>query len=233
MSRFVDRSVLSSETLPDGRIRHQLADRRTLTIPPAPTHRMEYLSTWVDSEPGETYDINIAPIGPCSATGYCEVWNYDSGKVRSYAYDKIVRLVSLVDGQVYERAGEVLCHQFGGTMLWPLDSYRFPVAAVGEAYYEDALRSIVPVVAGATAEHRCTAVLVPYDTNPHDAEAVSVEVDGQRVGHLSRDDARSHRAALAARGMPGATVSCPAMIAGGGAVDGQPQHFAVLLDLEL
>ena len=74
------------------------------------------------------------------------------------------------------------------------------------------------------------AVLVPETDNPYDSNAVSVWVDGLKVGHLSRDDARRYRPGLLAlqreRGMP---VALPGVIVGGGMRADGPGRLGVFL----
>ena len=75
------------------------------------------------------------------------------------------------------------------------------------------------------------AVLVPEADNPYDENAVSVWVDGLKVGHLSRDDARRYRPGLLVlqreHGMP---VALPGAIRGGGMSPDGPALLGVFLD---
>jgi hypothetical protein len=76
------------------------------------------------------------------------------------------------------------------------------------------------------------AVLILEDSNPHDANAVRIEIEGELIGYLSRDNARRYRADLAAAGQPRATVRCKARIVGGFETEsGERAHFGVRLDL--
>lgn len=76
------------------------------------------------------------------------------------------------------------------------------------------------------------AVLILENTNPHDANAVRVEIDGALIGYLSRDNARRYRADLAAAGTPDVTVRCTARIVGGfETASGERASFGVRLDL--
>ena len=83
---------------------------------------------------------------------------------------------------------------------------------VGESHYQDALRKIVRR-RGAPPLH-CTADLVFEPANPHDANAVMVRIEGLKVGYLTREDAVQYGEALVALDCKGATLSCPAYIAG-------------------
>ena len=97
------------------------------------------------------------------------------------------------------------------------------LAVVGESYYQQALR----IVASGRAfgygfdEHLpVTAVLVPEPENPHDSNAVRVDVlvDGQslKVGYLSRENARSYQPHLLELRRQGRIGMCPARVTGGG-----------------
>ena len=79
---------------------------------------------------------------------------------------------------------------------------------------------------------RVEAVLVLENSNPHDANAVAVEIDGRLVGYLSRENAALYRADLAAAGTPDVSVRCNAKIVGGFETrDGGRAHFGLKLDL--
>jgi hypothetical protein len=81
---------------------------------------------------------------------------------------------------------------------------------VGESYHQNVLN----VLCGGKCEegHQllCHAVLVPESRNPHDANAVRVEIGGHTVGHLSRSDAATYR-----RRFGTAHGKCDAVIVGG------------------
>jgi hypothetical protein len=108
----------------------------------------------------------------------------------------------------------------------------FAVEVVGESHYQDALARICGGVSEDGAEVYKTAVLVLEDENPHDGQAVRVEIDELLVGHLSRKNAREYRGMLAANGHPTITASCRAVIRGGwDRGDGDRGMFGVRLDL--
>jgi hypothetical protein len=68
---------------------------------------------------------------------------------------------------------------------------------VGESYYQENLRRLVgPRRHEERVYYDTQAVLVPEDDNPYDANAVSVWVQGLKVGHLSRANARHYRPGL-------------------------------------
>lgn len=68
-------------------------------------------------------------------------------------------------------------------------SYEERVAIVGESHYQDAIRSACGWKPGTDTAFDCMAELVPEPTNPHDPNAIMVQIDGRCVGYLSRDDA--------------------------------------------
>lgn len=103
-SLWGDGLPISSAVLPDGRTQHAMKDGRRLTVPTTPTYVLEYLSNWGGVEPGETYPVNITIIGMSTVSGFYEAWNYDSGKVRSYRFDKTVTLTDAKDGTKFTGA---------------------------------------------------------------------------------------------------------------------------------
>jgi HIRAN domain len=63
------------------------------------------------------------------------------------------------------------------------------VAAVGESNYQEALSHICGSSRWEDVRFDCIAALVREPSNPYDSNAISVQVDGQLVGYLSREDA--------------------------------------------
>jgi hypothetical protein len=98
----------------------------------------------------------------------------------------------------------------------PAISIGASVNAVGESFYQEALEVVACGRTALGARRRLlTATLVREPTNPHDENAVRVDVDGMAVAHLSRDDApRFHRIIqrLANDGRP---ATCRAVLTGG------------------
>jgi len=66
-----------------------------------PNYRLDYLSTWIGSEAGETYSVDIAISGLSSTPGFYETWNFDIGEVRNYAFGKTVRITHLETGEIF------------------------------------------------------------------------------------------------------------------------------------
>lgn len=112
--------------------------------------------------------------------------------------------------------------------LYIVGDRSFPIGAVGESFYQDALEAI----AGRKTQHGwqlpVAATLVCENTNPHDPKAVRVEIHDQKVGYLARDHARRYRRRFGQR-----TVHCNGLIVGGWNDNGNAGDFGVRLDLKL
>ena len=107
------------------------------------------------------------------------------------------------------------------------------VEVVGESYYQDALDAIC----GGKCEdgHRlmCQAELRPEPDNEYDKRAVGVYVDGRKVGHLSRADAKARQAKLLKLHSQGKRPMCGALITGGWSRGpGDEGHYGIRLDLD-
>jgi len=89
---------------------------------------------------------------------------------------------------------------------------------VGESYYQDNLWHLAGAQPGEQlVREDIYAVLVAEDDNPYDSNAVAIWINGLKVGHLSRANARRYRPGLLAqqetRGMP---IALAGVITGGG-----------------
>lgn len=108
----------------------------------------------------------------------------------------------------------------------------FAIDVVGVARRQAALTTLVERQGRSGRTVTVEALLVLEDSNPHDANAVRVEIEGELVGYLSRENAPRYRADLAAAGQPRASVRCKARIVGGfETASGERAHFGVRLDL--
>lgn len=108
----------------------------------------------------------------------------------------------------------------------------FAVDVVGVSRRQSVLAAIVDRQSRRGRTVTIDAVLILEDSNPRDANAVRIEIEGELIGYLSRDNARRYRADLAAAGQPRATVRCKARIVGGFETEsGERAHFGVRLDL--
>ena len=77
---------------------------------------------------------------------------------------------------------------------------RHDLEVVGESQYQDALWR---AAGGRTAERvrvEVQAVLLPEPDNLYDANAITVLIDGAKVGYLCRDDAHAYRPGLSHSG---------------------------------
>lgn len=101
---------------------------------------------------------------------------------------------------------------------------------VGESHYQDALSAIAGPKTAEGANYACIADLVPEPSNVHDRNAVRVEVNGRRVGYLSRPSAKHYRAALAHMGRAVVPIQCHATIKGGWLRRKGEGHFGIVLD---
>lgn len=91
----------------------------------------------------------------------------------------------------------------------------FDLEVKGESHYQAALEAICGPRKEAGEERTVDAQLILDDRNPHDSQAVRVEIDGRLVGYLGRDAARAYRKALRDSGHPRAVATCKAQIRGG------------------
>ncbi len=108
----------------------------------------------------------------------------------------------------------------------------FAVDVVGVSRRQEALAALVERRARSGRTLTLDAQLLLDDANPHDANAVRIEIEGALIGYLGRDTARRYRADLAAAGQPRATIRCKARIVGGfETASGERAHFGVRLDL--
>lgn len=121
------------------------------------------------------------------------------------------------------------------TWLQPysLRAYGYLFDVVGESHYQQALET---VAGGRTDEGaRCplvTALLVREPRNPHDRHAVRVDVGGQPVGYIPRDDAPFFAEFLKRVEAEQALATCRAWLTGGWDRGGGDRgHFGVRLDL--
>lgn len=97
------------------------------------------------------------------------------------------------------------------------------VQVVGESHHQEALRGLAAMLG---PDGTFTARLSAEPDNPYDANAVAVLIDGQdgdKLGYLSRQVARSYQQRLLSHGVP---VTCPARLTGAGIV-------GVVLDFEV
>ena len=110
---------------------------------------------------------------------------------------------------------------------------RETLEVVGESHYQDNLWRLVCDHTDPAERVRVEiiAVLVTEPDNPYDANAVSVWIDGLKVGHLSRNDARLYQPGLLAlQEKHGTPIALSGVIAGGGMRDDGMGRLGVFLD---
>lgn len=104
----------------------------------------------------------------------------------------------------------------------------FEFEVVGESHYQPAIRALYE-----RPESTFTADLIPEANNPHDRNAVRVEIEGKTVGYLGREDAASFRRRLTQKRLTGCTTQCAATVSGGYERRGRGiTNLGVLLDIK-
>lgn len=99
----------------------------------------------------------------------------------------------------------------GPFVQWRDDSY--PMEAVGESHYQEALENICGGHSRYGHEFECIAILAPEPENRFDSNAVKVSIKGKTVGYLSRQQAG--RVSSAMRELNLLQAGCRAKINGG------------------
>jgi hypothetical protein len=102
---------------------------------------------------------------------------------------------------------------------------QFDLEVKGESHYQEAIRAALKANNGSRF---VVATLVLEDDNPYDRNAVAVEVNGGKVGHLSREAALLYREQLKLAGKPRVAATCRAKIAGGSA---DKPSYGIWLDI--
>lgn len=112
-------------------------------------------------------------------------------------------------------------------------TYRVDVA--GESFYEASFTELCGPRTLEGFRVPTNARLQLQDDNPHDRAAVAVTIEGQPVGHLSRDCARAFRRSVRYGALSTFEVfECAALIVGGwDRGSGDAGYFGVKLDLVL
>jgi hypothetical protein len=83
----------------------------------------------------------------------------------------------------------------------------FDVEVVGESNYQRGIaKARSRAAAGETVVTQATLIL--ENDNPQDKQAVRVDISGQTVGYLDRDNARAYRKELKRTGHPAITATC-------------------------
>ena len=110
----------------------------------------------------------------------------------------------------------------------------FRLEIIGEDQYQAALEAICGPHLPKGVHLYETASLILEDKNPHDQNAVRIEIQRKHVGYLSPETAMLLRAQLKAKGRPKSIAQCAAVIRGGWvSSDGRKGDFCVWLDLPI
>ena len=105
---------------------------------------------------------------------------------------------------------------------------------VGESHYQGALEAICGGRTTDGTNKIVDAFLMLDDQNPYDKQAVAIVIEGKKVGHLSRENARQYRERLRQLGVGMRPAVCKAKIVGGWDRGGGDRgHFGVKLDLPI
>ena len=102
------------------------------------------------------------------------------------------------------------------------------VNVAGESHYQEALQELTGTDGTTGIRLDAEAVLVPEPANPHDPNAVMVQIDGRLVGYLPRAAAVAYGPMVAAVQARGRSAACEAMVAGRG---GETSALGVFLRL--
>jgi len=102
---------------------------------------------------------------------------------------------------------------------------------VGESNYQDALSRICGGYTRDGHQLHTRASLVPDPSNPYDANAIRVAIDGQTVGYLKREHAARYTKRLLDEGRSGEVLDVRAYISGGWRTNQHDSgHFGVQLE---
>jgi hypothetical protein len=119
---------------------------------------------------------------------------------------------------------------------WVDDVERFGdirVDVVGESHYQPAIRAACDWKPGTDTLFHCMAELVPEPTNPYDRNAIKVMIDGECVGHVSRQDAVTLGPAIREALKRQGNGMCRAVIAGRANSDTDNLGVFLHLDAEI
>jgi HIRAN domain len=104
----------------------------------------------------------------------------------------------------------------------------YDLEVVGESFYQDALWRALGRRSTGRVRKEIQAVLVADTDNPYDANAISVWIDGRKVGHLAREDAEAYRPGLLAlQAKEGRSIALLGVIIGGGVREDGPGYLGV------
>lgn len=117
------------------------------------------------------------------------------------------------------------------TFHWPATEL-FPIKVVGTRFYRSEISRIAQNESGRNALTFCLATLVPENNNPHDKNAVLVQIASEKIGHLSRECALTLRNLLVAQDLSNDPTTCDAVISAGMVTSDKVYDYIVELDLD-
>jgi hypothetical protein len=103
---------------------------------------------------------------------------------------------------------------------------------VGESHYQDVLDKIAGPKTAEGVNHKCEVLLICENGNKYDKNAVRVEIGGETVGYLCRDDAKSFREMLVENDVGRPRVRARATVNGGWRREDGEGAYGVVLDLD-
>jgi HIRAN domain-containing protein len=106
----------------------------------------------------------------------------------------------------------------------------FSFEIVGEANYQENLKKIAGPKTEYSKKHKCVAVLMPEPNNPHDPNAVRVDISRKTVGYVARTEAKKIQEIILSIA-PVAGIQCQAKIVGGWKDKDSEGHFGVKLNI--
>lgn len=109
-------------------------------------------------------------------------------------------------------------------------SKSFSLRAVGTSNYQDKLEKFAGGRNEESARKSVEVVLIEENDNPHDPNAVKIEIEGEKVGYLSKNNAAHYRSILKGFNRDGAIVFCEGLIVGGWAKEGDYGDFGLRID---
>ena len=107
----------------------------------------------------------------------------------------------------------------------------FQLKIIGSHYYHENIAKIAKNPNGENALVFCSAILIPEDTNPHDKNAIKIQIEGTHVGYLSREDATRFRSYFKKFGLDIQTTTCDAVISAGITLQEKTYDYVIELDI--
>jgi hypothetical protein len=116
------------------------------------------------------------------------------------------------------------------SLFWP-STGRFDQPVVGTRAFREQIARFAKNPDDLSAHVLFVANLVPENENPQDDQAVCIQVGGQNLGYLSRQEARSYRERLVTSGISAQPLSVYALLASGFNANGKQYEYRMVLDI--